>query len=151
MIFGAGAVQSTDPKSQLRPRPVNGFQLRPSVVQPADPSREKLAILLGALWSTLLAQPVSSRPEMVPWSTRRQVFPWSELRQRPQPTALIVTSPVSRFTITPEKPPGHASLAPLLVKRSSSELEISVHAPAAWIEADKSPARTLMSNMIPRR
>src|SRR6185369_6784477 len=127
IVFGIGADQSTAPKSQLRPRVVKLFHLIPSVVQPAEPSREKLAIRAGAFWSTLVAQPVSSRPEMVSSSIRCQFLPLSELRHRPRPTTLIVTSPFVRFTTTPEQPPGQAGLAPLLVNRSSKGLEMSVH------------------------
>src|SRR5439155_10402014 len=111
MVFGTGAAHSTEPKSQLRPRFVKRFQLIPSLVQPAEPSSEKLAIRSGAFWSTLVAQPVSSRPEMVLPSIRCQVSPLSELRHNPKPTTLMVTSPLARFTTTPEQPPGQAGLA----------------------------------------
>src|SRR6185503_14158424 len=63
-----------------------------------------------------------------------QFPPLSELRHRPRPTTLMVTSPFVRFTTTPEHPPGHGGLAPLLVKRSSNGLEISVHRSAASAE-----------------
>src|SRR5262245_62008856 len=43
----------------------------------------------------------------------------------------MVTSPLVRFTTTPEQPPGHAGLAPLLVNRCSNEVEMSVHVSAA--------------------
>jgi hypothetical protein len=47
----------------------------------------------------------------------------------------MVTSALVRFTTTPEQPPGHAAfLAPLLVNRSSKELEMSVQVSAAWVE-----------------
>src|ERR1035441_3987457 len=105
MVLGTGAAQSTDPKSQLRPRLVKPFQLSPFAVQPANPSREKLAIPVGSFWSTLVAQPVSSLPEMLLSSIRRQDLHLSELRHRPQPTTLIVTSPLNRFATTPEQPP----------------------------------------------
>src|SRR6185503_14081649 len=135
MVLGTGADQSTDPKSQLRPRSVKRLQWIPSVVHPAEPSREKLAIRPGAFWSMLVAQPVSSRPEMVSSSIRCQFLPLSALRHRPRPTTLMVTSPFVRFTTTPEQPPGHGGgLAPLLVKRSSNGLEISVHRSAALTE-----------------
>jgi hypothetical protein len=127
IVFGIGAAQSTEPKSQLRPRVVKLFHWIASIIQPAEPSREKLAIRAGALWSTLVAQPVSSRPEMVLSSIRCQFLPLSELRQRPRPTTLIVTSPFVRFTTAPEQPPGQAGLAPLLVNRSIKGLEMSVH------------------------
>src|SRR5213593_4833994 len=140
MVLGTGAAQSTEPKSQLRPRLVKPFHLTPSVVQPADPSREKLAMRVEAFWSTLVAHPVSSRPEMVLSSIRCQVLPLSELRHRPRPTSLIVTSPFARFTTTPEQPPGQAAVAPLLVKRSSHGLEMSVQLSAAWTERLNSPA-----------
>src|SRR6185295_3668316 len=134
MVLGTGAAQSTEPKSQLRPRSVKRFQWIPSVVQPAEPSREKLAMRPGASGSMLVAQPVSSRPETLLSSTRRQLLPLSELRHRPRPTTLMVTSPLVRFTTTPEQPPGQGDLAPLLVKRSSNGLEISVHPSAASAE-----------------
>src|SRR5262245_2330687 len=131
MVLGTGAAQSTEPKSQLRPKVVKRIQCSPSVIQPAVPSREKLAIRVGAFWSTLVAQPVSSLPEIASSSIRCQFPPLSELRQRPSPTTLIVTSPLARFTTTPEQPPGQAGLAPLLVKRSNNLLETSVHLSAA--------------------
>src|SRR5262245_3299557 len=131
MVWGTGATQSTEPKSQLRPSVVKDFQWVPSAVQPAAPSNEKLAIRVGAFGSALVAQPVSSLPEMVLPSVRCQFLPWSELRHRPRPTTLIVTSPLVRLTTTPEQPPGQAGLAPLLVKRSSNGLEMSVHRSAA--------------------
>src|SRR5581483_564544 len=131
MVVIAGAFQSTEPKSQLRPRLLKLFQLSPSAVQPADPSKEKLAILVGEFWSALVAHPVSSLPEMWSPSMRCQVLPWSELHQRPQPTTLIVTFPLSRFATTPEQPPGQGCFDPLLVNRSSNELETSVHWSAA--------------------
>src|SRR5262249_9719734 len=102
-----------------------------SVVQPAEPSREKLAIHVGAFWSTLVAQPVSSRPEMVLLSICSQFLPLSELRHNPSPTILMVTSPFVRFTTTPEQPPGQTALAPLFVNRSSKGVEMSVHISAA--------------------
>src|ERR1700687_4898558 len=135
MVFGTGAAQSTDPKSQLRPRLVKLFQLSPSVVQPAAPSSEKLAILVGAFWSMLVAQPVSSLPETVLLSMRRQALPWSELRHRPPPTTLTMTSPVSRSATTPEQPPGQAALEPALFTRSSNGPEISVHVSAGRTDA----------------
>src|SRR5437773_11261627 len=131
IVFGTGAAQSTEPKSQLRPSVVKLFHLIPSAVQPAEPSSEKLAVRPGAFWSTLVAQPVSSRPEIVSPSIRCQFLPLSELRHRPRPTTLIVTSPFVRFTTTPEQPPGQAGFAPLLVNRSTRELEISAHLSAA--------------------
>src|ERR1051325_10282937 len=88
----------------------------------------------GAFWSRLVAQPVSSRPEMLSPSTRCQWAPWSELRHRPSPTTLMVTCPFVRFATTPEQPPGQAGLTPLFVKRSSKELETSVHPSAAQAE-----------------
>ena len=42
VVFGTRAAQSTEPKSQLRPRLVKPFHLSPSAVQPAEPSSEKL-------------------------------------------------------------------------------------------------------------
>src|SRR5207244_8928438 len=116
-----------------------------------EPSREKLASRAGALWSTLVAQPVSSRPEMVSSSIRCQFLPLSELRHRPRPTTLMVTSPFVRFTTTPEQPPGQAGLAPLLVKRSIKELEMSVHRSAARAERPGSRARQQINRTTPRR
>src|ERR1043166_847517 len=131
IVFGIGVAQSTEPKSQLRPRVVKRFQAMPAAGQPADASREKLAIRPGAFWSTVVAQPVSSRPEIVSPSIRRHVPALSELRHRPSPTSLMVTSPLVRLTTTPEQPPGQGAFAPLFVKRSSNELEMSVHPSAA--------------------
>src|SRR5205809_5945894 len=119
IVVGTGADQSTEPKSQLRPRVVKLSHFVPSVVQPANPSREKLASREGAFWSALVAQPVSSRPEMLLSSICCQFLPLSELRHSPSPTTLIVTSPFVRFTTTPEQPPGQGALAPLFVNRSS--------------------------------
>src|SRR5258707_11089141 len=48
MVCGAGDAQSTDPKSQFRPLLAKLFQLVPLVVQPAKPSKEKLAMRLGS-------------------------------------------------------------------------------------------------------
>src|SRR5947207_7831793 len=134
MVLGTGADQSTEPKSQLRPSVLKRFHWVPSVVQPAVPSREKLAIRPGEFWSALVAQPVSSRPEIASPSIRCQFFPRSELRQRPRPTTLMVTSALVRFTTTPEQPPGQGAFAPLLVNRSSNELEMSVQVSAACAE-----------------
>ncbi len=61
----------------------------------------------------------------------------------------MVTSPVSRFTTTPEQPPGQASAAPLLVKRASNGLETSVHVSAAWIEAGSTPTLMQMNSTTP--
>src|SRR5947209_2473048 len=151
MVFGTGAAQSTEPKSQLRPRLVNRFQTVPSRVQPAEPSREKLASRAGEFWSTVVAQPVSSRPEMTLLSTCCQTLLLSERRQSPKPTTLMVTSPLARFTTTPEQPPGHAALAPLLVNRCNKGLEISVHDSAAWngVFSSATTPKTISAN--PRR
>jgi hypothetical protein len=149
MVLGTSAAQSTEPKSQLRPRLVKRRQVRPSVVQPAEPPREKLAILVGPFWSTLVAQPVSSLPDTQSSSIRRQVLPWSGLRHRPPPTTLTVASPLSRFTTTPEQPPGQTSAAPLLVRRASNGLETSVHVSAAWIDAASTPTPMQMHSTNP--
>src|SRR5262245_29963772 len=132
MVEGSEADQSTEPKSQFRPRSANLFQDEPSAVQPAEPSKEKLASRLGAFWSTVVAQPVSSRPVTVWASIRRQDLPLSALRQSPAPTTFTVTSPLVRLTATPEQPPGHANWAPLLVSRSSSGSEMAVHVSAPF-------------------
>jgi len=47
----------------------------------------------------------------------------------------MVTSAFVRFTTTPEQPPGHAALAPLLVKRSSKEIAEQVDALGATLTA----------------
>jgi hypothetical protein len=44
----------------------------------------------------------------------------------------MVTSPFNLFATTPEQPPGQATLAPLLVNRSSNGLEMSIQLSAAW-------------------
>src|SRR5215475_8738660 len=48
IVLGEGVAQSTEPKSQFRPLLVKLFQLVPSEVQPARPSREKLAMRFGS-------------------------------------------------------------------------------------------------------
>src|SRR4051812_5041647 len=111
MVFGTGVPQSTEPKSQFRPRLVKLFQCRPSDVQPAEPSRENLARRVGAFWSALVVQPVSSRPEILFSSIRCQVLPLSGLRHKPRPTTLMVTCPLVRLATTPEQPPGHSAFA----------------------------------------
>src|SRR5262245_21288612 len=131
IVFGAAVAQSIDPKSQFRPLLVKLFQSTPLVVQPAKPSSEKLAMRLGSFWSTVVAQPVSSRPETVLLSMRCQCAPWSELRHRPWPTTLMTTSPLRRLTTTPEQPPGQTSLTPLFVRPASIAEEVSVHCSAA--------------------
>src|SRR3954468_8848001 len=86
---------------------------------------------------------------MVSPSMRFQLFPWSELRQKPSPTTLMVTSALVRFATTPEQPPGQGSFAPLLVSRSSNELEMSVQVSAAW--ADQPANRTAQDKIVARR
>src|SRR5256885_15125792 len=48
MVRGEGVAQSTEPKSQFLPLFVKLFQLVPSIVQPANPSNEKLVMRLGS-------------------------------------------------------------------------------------------------------
>jgi hypothetical protein len=64
----------------------------------------------------------------------------------------MVTSALVRFTTTPEQPPGHAALAPLLVKRSSKELEMSDQVSAALVEraANVRAQHKIKSNTAPR-
>ena len=135
MVCGAAADQSTDPKSQLRPLSVKLCHFLPSVVNPARPSSEKLAIRWGSFWSTLVAQPVSSRPETVPPSMRCHVAPRSAMRHRPPPTTLTTTEPVTRSATTPEQPPGHASFSPWLLSFSIKGVEISVQVSTAGAPA----------------
>lgn len=67
-------------------------------------------------------------------SSRCQVAPWSELRQRPCPTTLMTTAPLSRLTTTPEQPPGQPDLMPLLCRLSKQDSALC-ETPSATLRA----------------